>query len=432
MQIANLPANEKERLQALTELEIIGSEEEESFNDLAKLASYVCGTPVALISFIEEDRQWFKSAVGTELRETPRDIAFCSHAILEEENFMMVTDAEKDIRFVDNPLVTGETDIQFYAGVPLKVNDQLPVGTVCVLDTKPHKLSKEQEEALRRISRQVMQLLELRKTNIRNRDLARENEKKLKEEIERQTESLERKNFELRQLNSEMEQMVYIASHDLKEPIRKLKIYADILGQETFENTKINKFLPKIHNSADRAYSLVNDILDFAKVKSIGLVKNDVDFNVLMQLVIEASDEMILDSKANITVDKLPTVKVNENQMVQLFSNLIQNAIKYCKNVPEIMIAASTVVLNEHDFVPKKINTGTFYKIDVTDNGIGFDLSHKDKIFDFFQRLHNRNEFSGTGIGLAIVKKIAQNHGGLVEATSQMGEGSVFSVYLPV
>ncbi|WP_341225825.1 ATP-binding protein [uncultured Arcticibacterium sp.] len=432
MQIANLPANEKERLQALTELEIIGSEEEESFNDLAKLASYVCGTPVALISFIEEDRQWFKSAVGTDLRETPRDIAFCSHAILEEENFMMVSDAKKDVRFVNNPLVTGETDIQFYAGVPLRVNDQLPVGTVCVLDTKPHKLSLEQEEALRRISRQVMQLLELRKTNIKNRDLAVENENKLKEEIERQTESLERKNFELRQLNSEMEQMVYIASHDLKEPIRKLKIYADILGEETFQNAKINKFLPKIHNSTDRAYNLVNDILDFAKVKSIGLLKEDVDFNELMQAVIEASDEIISDSKAQIEINKLPTVKVDKGQMIQLFSNLIQNAIKYCKNVPTIKIEASTVVLNANDFVPKKINTGTFYKIDVTDNGIGFDLSHKDKIFDFFQRLHNRNEFSGTGIGLAIVKKIAQNHGGLVEATSQMGEGSVFSVYLPV
>ncbi|AWW00426.1 GAF domain-containing sensor histidine kinase [Arcticibacterium luteifluviistationis] len=432
MQIADLPANEKERLQALAELEIIDSEEEEAFTDLAKLASYVCKTPVALISFIEEDRQWFKAAVGTDLSETPRDIAFCSHAILEQDNFMVVNDATQDFRFKDNPLVTGETNIQFYAGVPLKINDQFPVGTVCVLDTEPHELSNEQEDALRRISSQVIKLLELRKKNISIRDLADENEKKLKEEISRQTSNLERTNLELKQLNAEMEQMVYIASHDLKEPIRKLKIYADILGEEGVSENIINKFLPKIHNSADRAYHLVNDILDFAKVKSIDLVKKEVDFNAMMQVVLENSIEIISESSAELTIHDLPTIMVDENQMIQLFSNLIQNSIKYCKSIPSISISASKVVLEEADLVPKNINAGSFYKIEVTDNGIGFDLSHKDKIFDFFQRLHNKNEFSGTGIGLAIVKKIAQKHGGLVNAESRIGEGSVFSVYLPI
>jgi PAS domain S-box-containing protein len=170
---AALPANEEARLEALRKLEILDTDPEPEFDDLALIASQICDTPISMISLIDRDRQWFKSRIGMEAQETSRDVAFCAHAILQRGLFV-VSDAMDDPRFSTNPLVTADPKIRFYAGAPLRTSDGQALGTICVLDRTPRQLTEEQEDALRALSRQVEAQLELRRRLMQERKNADE------------------------------------------------------------------------------------------------------------------------------------------------------------------------------------------------------------------------------------------------------------------
>jgi GAF domain-containing protein len=159
--IAPLPLDEKERLEALHRYEILDTDPEQSFDDITLLASHICETPIALISLLDEKRQWFKSKVGTTESETSRDVAFCAHGILQPDLFV-VEDTQKDERFASNPLVAGSSQIRFYAGAPLITSDGHALGVLCVKDRVPRELSKVQMDALRALSRQVVAQMELK------------------------------------------------------------------------------------------------------------------------------------------------------------------------------------------------------------------------------------------------------------------------------
>ena len=163
--IAELPDNEILRLQALHDLAILDTPREQSFDDIAQVAMHLCDVPIAVVSLVDTDRQWFKSCIGLDGSETPRGVAFCAHAILAPSDILIVEDATKDRRFSDNPLVTGAPYIRFYAGVPLVTEDHMALGTLCVVDYKPRVLSSAQLNSLRALSRQVMQLLKLKSIN---------------------------------------------------------------------------------------------------------------------------------------------------------------------------------------------------------------------------------------------------------------------------
>ncbi len=162
MKNAPRPTHEAERLAALKEYHILDTGTEQSYDDITALAAHICEVPIAMISLVDEARQWFKSRVGVEQQQTPREVAFCAHAILQNKPFI-VRDATKDRRFADSALVTGEPHIRFYAGIPLVNPEGLALGTLCVVDHQPRRLSPAQQKALQALSRQVMALLELRR-----------------------------------------------------------------------------------------------------------------------------------------------------------------------------------------------------------------------------------------------------------------------------
>jgi GAF domain-containing protein len=175
---AALPENEAERLNALHQFEILDTKEEKVFDDLTRLAIYICKTPIALITLIDSDRQWFKSRVGVSQFETARDVSFCSHAILQTDS-LVVPDTLQDERFKNNPLVVSEPHLRFYAGSPLTTAEGYKLGTLCVIDNVPRELSDGQIAALKTLSYQAMMQLELRREIILLQRLLNEEKRKI-------------------------------------------------------------------------------------------------------------------------------------------------------------------------------------------------------------------------------------------------------------
>ena len=237
---------------------------------------------------------------------------------------------------------------------------------------------------------------------------------------------------ELEFQNRELEQFAYIAAHDMKEPLRKIQFYSDYIYEHSGQlPEKVKDYLGRSIQAAARMKSLIEDLLSYSKASSVSQKQEAVDLNDLVKEVITANREAIENYNAVVEMDTLPVVKAVPFQFSQLFDNLLNNSLKYRHpgRAPHIKISAEK--LQSVAFAASKHKNSCFYKISFEDNGIGFDPSYAVKIFDLFQRLHTQADYTGSGVGLAICKKIIQNHQGFILAKGQLDEGAVFEVYIP-
>jgi len=246
--------------------------------------------------------------------------------------------------------------------------------------------------------------------------------------------SLEQQNLELEASNKELSAFNYVASHDLQEPLRKIQTFVSRLSDKEYNNLSQSgkEFMGRINNSVERMRILIDDLLQYSRTTKIEKVFEESDLNELLENAKSDTQQTIDEKKAIIQSEKLPQMMVIPFQIQQLFANLIGNSLKYSKDsvAPQIKITCSKVIAEEEDQVPKNTKE-KFYKITFIDNGIGFEQEYAEKIFILFNRLHNKNEYAGTGIGLAICKKIVENHKGFIFAAAKPDVGATFTIYLP-
>jgi PAS domain S-box-containing protein len=244
------------------------------------------------------------------------------------------------------------------------------------------------------------------------------------------TANLEIKNQELELKNKELESFSYIASHDLQEPIRKIRIWTNRIEETEEVSDNIKDSLSRIQKSCIRMQKLIQGVLQYSQTDTIQVLREWTDLDLVLDEVLVDLSEVIDAQKIQIERHPLPTLKLVRIQFIQLFTNIISNAIKYSReDVPSIIKITSTL-LNEGGDLPE--NKKAFYKITISDNGIGFIQEYSDKMFELFRRLESGQGYSGTGIGLAICKKIVNNHHGTILATGQPGKGASFEITLPV
>jgi PAS domain S-box-containing protein len=237
---------------------------------------------------------------------------------------------------------------------------------------------------------------------------------------------------ELESQNRDLEQFAYIASHDLQEPLRKIQTFTELLQRQIPGNENTKQYFQKISNSAQRMSDLIKAVLNYSKLSKEVERLAMVDLNVIIENVKSDYEVLIQEKHAIIEHDHLPVVDGIALQLNQLFANLIANSLKFNSQEPVIRITTKIIRRSETDNGDENLTSDQYHQINFTDNGIGFELKYAKQIFNMFQRLHGKQVYAGTGIGLALCKKIAENHGGFITAVSEPGKGATFSVYLPV
>lgn len=382
---APVMAAESLRLQALNDYQVLDTPREPAFDDITRIAAMICDAPIALISLVDSERQWFKSTVGVEARETPIDSSVCAHAILQHE-VLVVRDTQADPRFIGNPLVTGDLHMRFYAGAALKTADGLPLGTVCVLDREPRDLNPDQIEALQALARQTMTQLELRRMLLM-----------------------------AQQSNRYRSRLMAIAGHDLRTPLRAAS-YA------------IEKVRRGVDEPSARLLKLAQDSLaeigqEFDELASMSGTEDALASPDLSAMPIATILDPVMATwrrQAKLKGLRLRLVRssawVHSNRalLATLIGNLVGNAVKYTEQ-GSVLVGCRR---RDEQLV-----------IEVIDTGRGMDPATADGLYGAFHQTDPRSE--GLGLGLWIVRRTAETLGCTIRVQSRPGQGSRFEVTVP-
>lgn len=404
---APLPPNEQERLENLYAYQILDTLPEQVWDDVTKLAAQILDVPIAAVSFVDAERQWFKSIVGLDVQETSRNVAFCAHTILGHDP-LIVEDATRDVRFQDNPLVTGEPHIRFYAGIPLITEENQALGAFCVIDREPRQLSLQQQESLTILSRQIGQLLKMRWQS-----------RQLRQALSIAERSAEKQKSVLSNI-----------SHEMRTPLNAILGYTHLLS-ETLPEGQQKQYLQTIQASSDLLLKMINNILDFAKIES-GKVSLQYHLLQLHLLGENLQDMLSLDAKQKqleLVVDtdpRLPEYLYGDALKIQqVLLNLMNNAVKFTTQ-GTVKLKISRIEGDRQDLC--------YCRFEVSDTGPGISSQDQITLFEPFQQLEVPTSVhqKGTGLGLAICRELVNLMGGEIQVRSQLGEGSVFSFCLPL
>jgi signal transduction histidine kinase len=283
-----------------------------------------------------------------------------------------------------------------------------------------------------RLSEQTIKLNALEKSLREEIELRKKAEVILEKKVDERTRELKRTNQRLEQSNMELQQFAYVASHDLQEPLRKIQTFSDMaLDRHLDERDKVKTYLEKIYKSAKRLRDLVTDLLNYSRINAEEVFQST-DLNVLMSEVLSDLDHSLADGSPVVWRGSIPPIDVIPSQMRQVFQNLIGNAFKFCKVDGACEISINAEVIDTKALDANVSPLGAYCRVTISDNGIGFSDEYNSKIFEIFQRLNTREAYAGTGIGLAIVKKVIERHDGIVAARGTEGEGATFMIVLPV
>lgn len=420
---------ENERLLELYSYEMLYTSREECIDSITKLTSIICQTPICLVSLVDKNKQWFKSKLGLEVDETDRDISFCRHAI-QHDYIFEVKDSLKDERFVNNPLVTGYPFIRYYAGMPLKSPNGFNLGTLCVIDTKPHELKPEQKLALETLAKQVILQFEMKKLL---KELKIANEKSLK-------------------LSQVKDEFLSNMSHELRTPLNAIYGFTEIL-QNSIKDQKLKEYLDIIKSSVEILISLINDILDFSKIESGKLVieKEPFNFRKATKEIFELLKQKALEKDLKLSFNisrKIPKILIGDKiRLNQILVNLIGNAIKFT-NKGKVEVTVNRIRLKIKSlsddnlikaFNIDKIQEGqdakniALLEFIVRDTGIGIKEDKLNVIFERFEQASSdiTRKYGGSGLGLSISKNLVQLQNGEIKVKSTLGVGSEFSFLIP-
>lgn len=404
--------DEKERIKSLHSLQILDTPPDEKFDRITKIAQIIFDIPIALVSLVDVNRQWFKSCVGLSATETPRSVSFCSHAILQDDIFV-IEDATKDDRFSENPLVTGEPFIRFYAGKPIRGPDNLMVGTLCIIDKQPRKLSRADRSVLSDLAKWVESELnaifltdQLKQNNqklMMAEQILLEQNTDLENQIKKTTEKLLRS-----EKLTAVGTMASRLAHDLKNPLSVITATFSILRNQ-LENQMDESMKEKsnrIEEAARYISRIIEDTLNFVRTSDLHLSQNSVKKiieNSLSNMNIPKSVKVII-SEQDVVVN------CDSRKMEAVFVNIMNNSIQ--------AMADSGIIRLEI----KEDDSKIFIKIE--DSGPGIPKEILSKIFE---PLFTSKD-TGTGLGLGICKSIIEQHKGKI---SVLQNPTTFVIELP-
>jgi signal transduction histidine kinase len=389
------PADEKERLQAVLAFRILDTPDEPDFDDLVALAAELCETPIALITLMDHDRQWFKAVLGTQVRELPRAISFCGHAILRDGLFV-IEDALCDPRFADNPLVTAPPNVRFYAGAPLTSTEGYRLGTLCVVDQVPRHLTPTQLRALATLSKQVVAQMELRA-----------------------------RLFDLTRSQRQKEELTSLVVHDLKSPLASVSANAQYLAAAADLSEKRRAAASDIQAAAESMGRMLMNVLDINQSEDgqLRLALADVRVGELLDEVVREMAHRAVQERLEVHVTPPPpdlVVGVDHDVMRRVLENLLDNSLKYARTGTRVDLSASA----SHDAV----------RIVLRDQGPGIPPGERERIFEKYFQLE-RDAIShrrvSRGLGLAFCKLAVEAHGGRIWVEDNPPQGSAFVIQLP-
>ncbi|NJN74594.1 MAG: GAF domain-containing sensor histidine kinase [Limnothrix sp. RL_2_0] len=400
--------NEEARLAALFRQELLDTPEEEDLNNLVKLAAQLCGSDISLISLVDNHRQWFKASHGLEAKETPKEFAFCAHAIHGDDLFE-IPNALEDERFADNPFVAGDPHIRSYAGQPLRSPDGYKLGTFCVINRTPKVLTPEQREVLALLTKQAERYLELRyRIHKMNRSMK----------------VIQAQAYALEQVNQVKDQLIAVLSHDLRSPIASLEGIVEAFDQDCLSAEDVVTLLQELRPQVKQTTTQLSQVLRWAEqqMHHENVVMKPLSMAAIAPKTLQWVKERAKTKQISLILDVDETLwALGDEALVDLvLRNLLGNAIKYSRRGDRVVLFAR--------------KQGDYVQLGVQDHGLGMEPKTLKKLRNFqyqFSSPGTENE-QGTGLGLLLCQTYLQKMHTSLDIESTWKQGATFAFRLAI